>query len=321
MPWGIGWMGLRFTVLASGSGGNAALVETDAFGVLIDIGLGPRQLEDRFREVGRSWSAVNAVLLTHTHSDHWKDRTLAYLQERRIPFYCHRQHHETLAKYAPAYDGLLAADLVRFFEPEREMSLALNLRCRCLPIRHDGGATFAFRFQECADLFGQGLALGYATDLGTWDENLANALCDVDLLALEFNHDEHLERSSGRMPHLIARVLGDEGHLSNIQAARLVHSVLTRSTAGRLRYLVQLHLSRDCNDPELARTAAQLILQQHAPEVELHTAEQDRALPTLELHSAAYRRRRNAGSRRRRGLRVVQPWLPGLEPEAYSGDD
>src|SRR5205807_6237403 len=68
-------MSLRFTVLASGSGGNASLVESDGAGVLIDAGLGPRQLAGRFADSGLSWSAVHAVVLTHTHTDHWKDTT------------------------------------------------------------------------------------------------------------------------------------------------------------------------------------------------------------------------------------------------------
>src|SRR5262249_58433243 len=88
-------------------------------------------------------------------------------------------------------------------------------------------------------------------------DELADALADVDLLALEFNHDVGLERSSGRSPYLIARVLGEEGHLSNEQAANLLREVLRRSPPGRLRQLVQLHLSRECNRPHLAPETAQ----------------------------------------------------------------
>ena len=86
-------MGLRFTVLASGSGGNASLVEAANFGVLIDAGIGPRMLSQRLTAVGQSWASVHAVLLTHTHSDHWKDRTFAHLHRRGIPLYCHAHHH------------------------------------------------------------------------------------------------------------------------------------------------------------------------------------------------------------------------------------
>src|SRR5262249_40583543 len=81
----------RFTVLASGSSGNAALLESNGFGLLIDCGLHPRILSARLREVGASWDAINAVILTHTHSDHWKDLTLADLRSRKIPFHAHAE--------------------------------------------------------------------------------------------------------------------------------------------------------------------------------------------------------------------------------------
>src|SRR5689334_1514021 len=105
--------GLRFTVLASGSGGNASLVESDGFGVLIDVGLGPRQLAARLTAAGLSWSAVQAVLLTHTHSDHWKDATLAYLHRHKIPLYCHANHHTVLCTYSDGFLALQNAGLVR----------------------------------------------------------------------------------------------------------------------------------------------------------------------------------------------------------------
>ena len=63
-------MAVRFTVLASGSGGNASFLEAGDFGLLLDIGLGPRQLAKRLAAAGAGWSRVRAVLLTHTHSDH-----------------------------------------------------------------------------------------------------------------------------------------------------------------------------------------------------------------------------------------------------------
>ena len=76
-------MALEFTVLASGSSGNASLVRTNGFGLLLDIGLGPRDLAGRLAAIGAAWRNVHAVLLTHTHSDHWNERTLAYLRRFR----------------------------------------------------------------------------------------------------------------------------------------------------------------------------------------------------------------------------------------------
>jgi phosphoribosyl 1,2-cyclic phosphodiesterase len=308
-------MTLRFTVLASGSAGNASLVEADGFGVLIDAGLGPRQLASRLAACGLSRAKYHAVLLTHTHSDHWKDRTLAQLVRRGVPLYCHPEHHDTLSGLSPAFHALHAAGLVRTFAPEDPFELSPGLQCRALPVRHDGGATFGFRLEGAPDRIGRVASLAYAADLGCWDDDLADALADVDLLAVEFNHDVELEYASGRMPRLIARVLGDDGHLSNAQGAALVRAVLARSRDGRPRHVVQLHLSRDCNRPALARAAAQSVLAGRS-DVSLHTAEQDAPGQTLHLNPVlppAQPVRRPL--QRRRGTAMTQPLLPGLGDE------
>jgi phosphoribosyl 1,2-cyclic phosphodiesterase len=312
-------MSLRFTVLASGSSGNASLVEADGFGLLIDAGLGPRQLAARLAAAGSSWSAVQAVLLTHTHSDHWKDRTLAHLCRRRIPLYCHADSHSDLQTYSPAFLELTAEGLVRPFESGEEFVVAQGLRCRPLPLRHDSGATFGFRIEGPRDLFGQAAAVGYVADLGCWDEALADGLADVDLLAVEFNHDLAMELASGRSPRLIGRVLGDEGHLSNTQGAALVRAVLGRSEIGRVRHLVQLHLSRQCNRPTLAREAAKAILDDFAVRVEVHTARQDEPGTTLLLGVVAKRPRGLAARWIPRRRAAAQQALPGLEDSRSDG--
>jgi phosphoribosyl 1,2-cyclic phosphodiesterase len=305
-------MGLRFTVLASGSSGNATLVEAGDFGVLIDVGLGPRQLSSRLATAGLSWSDVDAVLLTHTHTDHWKETTLAHLHRRSIPLFCHSDHHGTLSGSSDWFATLLSASLVRSFVSGETFELAPSLNCRPVPVRHDC-VTFGFRFEAEPDLFGRPASLAYAADLGSWDDELASALADVDLLAIEFNHDVELEYASGRMPRLIARVLGDEGHLSNAQATELVQAVVARSSPGRLRHLVQLHLSRDCNRPALARAAGTFALAGQIG-VRLHTAEQYAAGATVHIGQNQPRSRKAAKPRRRRPVAPAsaEPWLPGI---------
>ncbi|MHB1425031.1 MAG: MBL fold metallo-hydrolase [Gemmataceae bacterium] len=304
---------MRFTVLASGSGGNASLVESPGFGLLLDVGLGPRQIGMRLAQVGRSWSAVQAVLLSHTHSDHWKDATLLHLHRHGIPLWCHTGHHTVLRTYSDGFLALHEAGLVRSFEPNEEFELAPQLRCWALPLRHDGGATFGFRLESSGNLFGQRDAVGYVADLGCWDEELAAQLADVDLLAVEFNHDVAMQYASRRTPRLIQRILGEEGHLSNVQAANLVRAVLARSTAGRLRHLVQLHLSRDCNRPALARAAAQLLLDELGLSIALHTAEQDAPGETLHWNAAGpFLGGRRSSKRRSAGGTPIQPMLPGF---------
>jgi phosphoribosyl 1,2-cyclic phosphodiesterase len=312
---------MRFTVLASGSGGNASLLEAGGFGLLLDAGLGPRQLAARLTAAGQSWHAVHALLLTHTHSDHWHDRTFAHLHRRNLPLYCHRGHQIALEAYSSAFAALRSANLIRLFD-EEEFPLAPGLRCRPLPLRHDGGPTFGFRFEAAPDLFGSTCSLAYLADLGSWNADLASALIDVDALALEFNHDVTLEHASGRSARLIARVIGDEGHLSNEQAAGLLREVLRLSTPGRLKHVVQLHLSQDCNRPHLALAAARAILDAHKHAAEVQTASQDEVGATLQLGSETPtpRRRRSAGRPRSRSEKaIMQPWLPGWGADEAPG--
>jgi phosphoribosyl 1,2-cyclic phosphodiesterase len=311
-------MSLRFTVLASGSAGNATLVEGDGLGLLIDCGLGPRQLAERLGAVDLSWSVLRAVVLTHTHGDHWNDRTLAHLHKRGLPLYCHPHHHPILSAYGKSFAPMLKAGLVRSFPVGEVFRPLPGLFCRAFPVPHDSSATFAFRISGLPDLFDQAPALAYASDLGCWDDQLAQHFADVDLLAVEFNHDEGLERASGRSARLIARVLGDQGHLSNWQAAGLLQAVLARTPPGRLQHLVQLHLSEDCNHPTLAREAAQSVLPEQTS-VKIHTAEQHRPGATLQLSIAPGRSPARPRKRTRRAAvpltppTLVQGWLPGLK--------
>jgi phosphoribosyl 1,2-cyclic phosphodiesterase len=311
-------MPIRFTVLASGSAGNASLIQAGRFGLLLDVGLGPRQLAARLTASGLSWANVDAVLLTHTHSDHWNDRTLAHLRRRRIQLYCHAEHGKGLRRFGTEFASLDSDRLVHNYDGRQEWTIAPGLRCRPLELSHDGGPTFGFRFESEADeIDGSSVSLAYAADLGTWTPALARALADVNLLALEFNHDVGMQHASGRSFHLIRRILGDRGHLSNIQAAALLQETLRQSAPGRLRHLVQLHLSRDCNLPELARTAARAALGDAA--LDVHTASQDVPVPTILIspptvngtaHIRPTRRARDIAAR------PSERWLPGFGPES-----
>lgn len=273
----------RFCVLASGSSGNAALVQADGFGLLIDVGLNPRMLGSRLAAVGASWRNVHAVLLTHVHTDHWKDRTLAQLRALKIPLYCHAGHCEPLAYAGAAFDTLHAAGLVRDFAALRELALPSGLKCLPVEVPHDSEPTFAFRIDGPPDLFGRSWSLGYASDLGVTPSTLIDAFADVNLLAIEFNHDVELERGSGRPQHLIDRVLGARGHLSNCQAADSVRQVACASARGSLRHLVQLHLSRHCNRPGLAQKVAQRVIREIDRPISLTTASQDRPTKIVDL--------------------------------------
>jgi phosphoribosyl 1,2-cyclic phosphodiesterase len=149
--------------------------------------------------------------------------------------------------------------------------------------RHDSEPTLGFRIRGAAGLFHEPWSLGYAADLGHASSELLNHFKGAQLLALEFNHDEAMERNSGRPIHLIRRVLGDRGHLSNRQAAEALSAFLKGDSAKSLRHLVQLHLSRQCNLPSLAQGSAIDAIRSSGQRVEVHTACQDRATRLIDI--------------------------------------
>jgi ribonuclease BN (tRNA processing enzyme) len=305
-------MALRFCALASGSAGNSMFMTVDGFGLLIDAGLGPRQLGWRLASIGASWGDVHAVLLTHTHSDHWRERTLQQLVQRSIPLYCHAGHQAYLQAQCGVFRQMLKANLVRSYHPGREFMLDERVSCRPIRVNHDSEPTFGFRLEGASGLLGEPWAVGYLADLGCWSDEHVEAMTNVDVLALEFNHDEHMERTSNRPIELIDRVLSDCGHLSNMQAAEFVRRLLVQADPGPT-HLIQLHLSRECNRPTLAQSAARAVLAKANRDINLHTASQDQAGPVLTIDPIQRRVIRRTNGPARALQRLTQPSLPGLD--------
>ncbi|HVK12582.1 MAG TPA: MBL fold metallo-hydrolase [Gemmataceae bacterium] len=276
-------MPARFSMLASGSSGNCAFLKTDGFGLLIDVGLPPRLIAARLAAVGASWNDVQAVVLTHTHTDHWKDVTFAEMRRRRVPLYCAPGHHTALTRYGGYFDQMLAANLVRPVEAGVALELSPGVTCRPIEVPHDSDPTFAYRLDGPPGLFAPQWSLGYASDLGVARPDLIEAFVDVSALAIEFNHCERMEQMSGRPAFLVRRVLGEHGHLSNAQAAAAVQSIVRASAPGSLKHLVQLHLSRDCNKPTLAAQVGLAALAETGSSAQVTTATQERVTRPLDL--------------------------------------
>ncbi len=296
-------MSIRFSILASGSRGNAAVVSVAGVGVLIDLGLGPRALAERLSSVGATWDSIASAALTHTHGDHVNDATLRFLARRRVTFHCHEGHPDRLRRLA-GFHALAQRGLVRTYDDRPFLTLN-GMRVESVPLSHDGGPTFGFRLEGRSSRRSRLASIGFVADTGIWTEEMADALIDVDLLALEFNHDVEMQRTSGRAPHLIARNLGRGGHLSNTQGSELLLAVLKRSRPGALRNVILLHLSADCNRPELAMASARASVRQANRRSAVHLASQWEAYPSISVQSAA---RRRAKTRERDDVVVGFPW-------------
>ncbi len=277
-------MPLRFSMLASGSSGNAALIRTEDAGLLIDLGLGPRALSDRIGSAGGSLPTLACALLTHTHGDHVQNASIGALLSHRVPFYCHEGHRAGLSRFT-AFSRLEKEGLVRHFD-DRPFLTPLGLRVEAIELSHDGGPTFGFRVEGRPSRRQRTASVGYLADTGYWHDGMADDLADVDLLALEFNHDVELQRQSGRAPYLIARNLGRRGHLSNDEGAELLSAVYSRSRPGTIRNVVLLHLSDRCNRPELAIGAARVSARSAGRRSGIHVARQGETSASIAISPA-----------------------------------
>ncbi|HLQ44082.1 MAG TPA: MBL fold metallo-hydrolase, partial [Planctomycetaceae bacterium] len=233
--------------------------------------------------VEADWSQIRGVLLTHRHSDHWTPKSLSRCWSSRVPVYCHRDHVAAFRLGCPEFCDLEGERLFRPYVGERPIAVSSNWQCHPIRVRHDGGPTFGFRFDSSNSAF------AYVADLGCWDRGLLERLRDVELLALEFNHDPELLRNSPRPAWLIQRILGDEGHLSNAQAAALVSEVLKQSAPTRLRQLVLLHISQESNSSELASASARAALDKSGSDASVFAAEQHQPSPTFVVGDAVLR--------------------------------
>ncbi len=233
---------MRFHSLASCSkAGSAYLIQGgDGTRVLVDCGLGIRRLEARLREAGAEPGSLDGVLVTHDHGDHVAALRLVnpFTRKYAVPLYASRslirtlslgsEHHRRLGETVPVRAGKLfrvgGFDVVPFAKS------------------HDAPEPLGFLLSDAE------ASLAVVTDLGKVDRETVRLLGGATHLIFESNHDVDLELNSGRPYHLIRRVLGEHGHLSNEQAGMALAAIAGADT----RMVLLAHLSDECNTPELA---------------------------------------------------------------------
>lgn len=273
---------LALHVLASGSSGNAAVVENVATGagLLIDCGICKRDFLARCDEAGFDPARIEAVFVTHEHGDHTKGlgvvlRGLAKLGCSPAIFSASAcvANSSALASVADAFDvcELVAASgttLEHTSSSNAEAhkahaadgdTQAAGLRIIPFTTSHDAAASFGFRIEDPAD----GDALGYLTDSGVVTPAAHAALRDVRILALESNHDSKM-LANGPYPYVVKqRIASDLGHLSNEQAATELATLVAESRAAGLREpqtVVAMHISQNNNEYGLARRTLEAAL-------------------------------------------------------------
>lgn len=225
----------HFCVLASSSSGNCSiLIHGEGLlrrVTLIDCGLSPRRTRNLLARFGLDFSCIDDVLVTHLDGDHFYS-TWVRQMPRHTWLHVHRRHLRRAAGAGVPMDRVTA-----FEEP---FALRCGVHVRPVVLTHDEWGVVAFRLDV------HGTALGYATDLGRASPSLINAMKGVDVLAIESNYCRRMQIESDRPEDLKERIMGGGGHLSNEECAAACRKIAPRER------VVLLHLSRECNSPEIA---------------------------------------------------------------------
>jgi phosphoribosyl 1,2-cyclic phosphodiesterase len=249
---------MHYAALASGSKGNCHAFGDGERILLVDAGISLLRTRRSLLELGWDPDQIQAVALTHEHSDH----------VGAVDVLLRRTDWSFLA----TAETKAAVEACRGVEipGSRWIPIRAGHPCdwngwRILPfaLPHDAADPVAFRIEAAHG------SAAVITDLGHPTALVADHARDLDLLVLEANHDVDMLREGGYPPQLKARILSRVGHLSNEAMANLLGQVLS----SRLRTVVLAHLSEQNNDPALARLAAEEVLGS-GPGPALHLARQ-----------------------------------------------
>lgn len=244
-------MSLRFSVLASGSTGNAIYVETDDQKWLIDAGLSGKKIEHCFEQVNVPPQDLNGILVTHEHSDHIKG--VGILARRyNLPVYANAKTWHAMESAL----GTLTLDQKFHFEVGETKAFG-SLDVESFGVSHDAAEPMFFSFHH------EGRKLSVVTDTGYVSERIKGVTKDSHTFVFESNHDMDMLRM-GKYPwNVKRRILGDEGHVSNVDAGLALADILTDKGADV--YLA--HLSLDNNMKDIARMTVQQTLEEKGFEI------------------------------------------------------
>jgi phosphoribosyl 1,2-cyclic phosphodiesterase len=251
---------VKFCVLASGSSGNAALLATGRTRILVDAGLSMKELGRRLASIGEDLAQIDAILVTHEHSDHVAGLpVLARNGKLRAAIYLSRLTE-------PSIDwGETRPTRLEEFQAGAAFQVG-DIAVQSFGIPHDAVDPVGFAFEA------QGVRIAIATDLGYIPESIKFHLRRTDLLLLEANHDLDMLKV-GPYPWAVKqRVMSRVGHLSNSAMADFLIGDLDSGT----HQLVLGHLSEHNNHPAIVQMVASQSLEQRGLRTMLAIAQQQR---------------------------------------------
>lgn len=237
-------MTFSFSVLASGSTGNAFFISTDKERILVDAGVSGKEMDRLLSEVNINPQDLTKILVTHEHSDHIKGLGII-ARKYDLPIYA----NEKTWKAMEGGIGKIKLDQKFVFHLEETKTFG-DIDVESFGVSHDAAEPMFFTFHN------NGKKVALVTDLGYVSERIKKTVEDADAYIFESNHDVSMLRM-GRYPwNIKRRILGDTGHVSNDDCALALSEIIGNKT----KRIYLAHLSQDNNMKDLARMSVENFL-------------------------------------------------------------
>ncbi|MFJ7828160.1 MBL fold metallo-hydrolase [Psychrobacillus sp. NPDC096623] len=236
---------MKFSVLASGSSGNAIYVENDEHSFLVDVGLSGKKMDQLFQEIDRDIKKLSGIFITHEHSDHIKG--LGVLARKYgVPIFANEKTWTAMDHLI----GNVPLDQRFQFDMETVKSFG-SIDIQSFAVSHDAADPMFYIFHE------NDRKLVLITDTGYVSDRMKGLIKGADSFVFESNHDVSMLQM-GRYPWSVKRrILSDVGHVSNEDAAVAMSEVIDVKNTN----IYLSHLSKDNNMKDLARMSVAQTLQ------------------------------------------------------------
>jgi phosphoribosyl 1,2-cyclic phosphodiesterase len=235
---------VEVSILASGSTGNAVFIRAGETRILIDVGISTRAVTRKLADIGTDAGSIDAILVTHEHSDHTKG-LVTYGKKYDVPVYARYDAWRAMPAVAKAVT-----------QPNRRIlrdSLEIGeCKVEVFDTSHDAVDPVGY------NIFYKDKKLSLATDLGCVSNRVKNALTGSDMLVFEANHDVDMLKQGAYPAYLKRRILSAQGHLCNEDAGHTLAEVVRDKAHTQI---MLAHLSQENNRPQLAQNTVENILQ------------------------------------------------------------
>ena len=254
---------MRFTVLGSGSTGNAVLISSERTNVLIDAGLSAKEILRRLAAVGVDPGDLDAILITHEHSDH-AGGLRVLLGSVNCPVFISAETEDAFYNTRKgAHNGESESSKRRSAMKDRGVAIESSREFRIgdidfepFSVPHDAVDNFGFVAKR------EGVRIATLMDFGHITPLIRQKLNGCDAIVIESNHSRDMLRVCSLYTwELKQRIFSRTGHLSNEDLA----DWLGHDFDGSARHVVLAHLSQRANDPALAKITAETALRMRPP--------------------------------------------------------